>query len=410
MSFLPRVSVVIVNFDRADCLARAVKAMEFQRYLNFELIIVSNQPVESRPASPLLINWIAFSEANISAARNRGLAAAQGEFVAFCDDDAVPEFGWLTALVAPFEQENIGSAGGWVRGRNGVSYQWKTVFINQQADDFSADLPDMVTKTYAPDPDKVLKTVGTNCAFRRQALVDIGGFDEAYHFFLDEADVNMRLAKAGWFSAIVPLAEVHHGFAAGPYRTEFRVPKSLLEIGASHAHFLKNHAPGAVETALKKFDDAQTKRLSGLFFHGQIDGEECERLLASLREGFEQGCLRDSKFGQFETANSDFQPAITKATPARRRLFVSQPMNKNSMREAARNAADAGAEVTLIEPIYTHHNLTVCFSPEGYWRHRFGLLGRSERSTKRPLTSRKCRLEQELIRIHLQRGELTREL
>ncbi|MCB2123539.1 MAG: glycosyltransferase, partial [Rhodobacteraceae bacterium] len=58
-------------------------------------------------------------------ARNLGLAAAAGEIVAFIDDDAVPEPRWLARLTAPFADPGIAAAGGFVVGRNGISFQWR---------------------------------------------------------------------------------------------------------------------------------------------------------------------------------------------------------------------------------------------------------------------------------------------
>jgi len=72
-------------------------------------------------------------------------------------------------------------------------------------------------------------------------LVAIGGFDPAFRYFLDETDVNMRLAKAGHATAIVPLAEVHHGFAASRFRRDDRVPRDLSQIGASWTVFQRKH-------------------------------------------------------------------------------------------------------------------------------------------------------------------------
>ncbi|HBN32130.1 MAG TPA: glycosyl transferase family 2, partial [Rhodobacteraceae bacterium] len=78
-----------------------------------------------------------------------------------------------------------------------------------------------------------IKTEGTNCAFRRAALIELGGFDPAYHYFLDETDLNYRLGLAGWKTAIVPLAQVHHGHAASENRSANQAPKTLFEVGAS---------------------------------------------------------------------------------------------------------------------------------------------------------------------------------
>jgi Predicted glycosyltransferases len=78
-------------------------------------------------------------------------------------------------------------------------------------------------------------------AFRRNVLVELGGFDPAFHYFLDETDLNMRLARAGHATALVPLAEVHHGFAANRMRNRYRVPQDLFDIGASWAVFLRKH-------------------------------------------------------------------------------------------------------------------------------------------------------------------------
>jgi GT2 family glycosyltransferase len=60
----------------------------------------------------------------------------------------------------------------------------------------------------APSPDGttwVHRTVGCNSAFRRSALVEVGGFDENVLYYGDDADVCFRLAKAGYRT--VPIAD-----------------------------------------------------------------------------------------------------------------------------------------------------------------------------------------------------------
>lgn len=402
----PPVSLVVVNFDRIHSLGLLLKGLEYQRYQNFELIVVSNLPPEKRPASPLPIRWISFTERNISKARNLGIAEASGDVIAFCDDDAVPEFAWLAHLVGAFRHDHVGCAGGFVRGRNGVGFQWKCMMIDRLGRDRRIELGTNEIAVFPAGPHSCLKTVGTNCAFRRDALQAIGGFDEGYHFYLDEADVNIRLADAGWAGAIVPLAEVHHGYAEGPYRNRHRVPKSLFEIGASEAYFLQKHGDKAkIAPQLKYFEKHQSERLHRLFSLGLVTERKLRDLMASLQDGFEEGKARSEAVQEFTPKGGKFKPVDLRSQDAERALFVSKAYRPTGyLRARAAEAAAAGHEVTLIEPELSHRNLAVRFDKDGYWVHRFGLGGYAERQSPRPLKPVHQRVAAEIERISLQRN------
>src|SRR5262249_4035299 len=43
-----------------------------------------------------------------------------------------------------------------------------------------------------------LRVPGSNCAFRRAALVAVGGFDEYFAYYHDETDISLRLVRAGY--------------------------------------------------------------------------------------------------------------------------------------------------------------------------------------------------------------------
>ena len=390
------VSVVIVNNGRREELALALKGLEYQRYRSFELIVVTDLPPEARPDCRLEVRWIGYAERNISVARNLGIQAARGEIVAFIDDDAVPEFGWLAQLIPAFEDPAVGAAGGYVRGRNGVGFQWSCIEFDVLGADHACRMPDDAPRVFAPRPDRFVKTVGTNCAFRRAALAEIGGFDEAYRFFLDEADVNLRLSLSGWSTAIVPLAEVHHGFAAGPYRSAQRVPTSLFELGASLAHFLACHAPESQRAArLEAFRTEQHERLIRHFMLGRLSGRAVRELLRTVEEGFAEGRRRSASPARIDPPAEPFVP-VTPVASGRGTVCLD--------RADARAAAARGDEVTLLSPEPGFRPLVVRFTPGGYFLHRFGLLGRAERDRPRPLVSRHRRLERELARIAPQRG------
>jgi glycosyltransferase involved in cell wall biosynthesis len=102
----PRVSVVIPVKDDADRLARCLDALEAQTLGGqIEILVVDNgssdhveEAVAGRPAVRLL------HEARPSsyAARNRGVAEATGELLAFTDSDCVPAADWLERGYARF--------------------------------------------------------------------------------------------------------------------------------------------------------------------------------------------------------------------------------------------------------------------------------------------------------------------
>ena len=128
----PPVSVVVVSRDRPDALLRCLTGLLQVQYTPFEVVVVADQPGCSAAARwAEQIKIVPFDRPNISEARNLGISNAAGEIIAFIDDDAVPEPSWLTHLIAPFERADVAAAGGFVRGRNGISFQWQARSVDE---------------------------------------------------------------------------------------------------------------------------------------------------------------------------------------------------------------------------------------------------------------------------------------
>ncbi len=404
MTAWPTVSVVVVSHSRPHDLPKTLKALALQRYTNFEIIVVTDQPVADVEPVRNLREVLHLTEPNISRARNLGLAASRGDIVAFCDDDSAPECSWLVNLVTGFEHPRVASAGGFVRGGNGVSFQSRAVLFDRNGNDRTVALPDTSLRIFAPMAGGTLKTIGTNCAFRRDRLAAIGGFDEAYRYYLDEADVNMRLAKAGWMSAVVPLAEVHHTTAPGLYRNQRRVPKTLYEIGASHAYFLRCHSGlSDITAALQHVSGDHHRRLLKLFMLGLIGKADIEALLLTLEAGFAEGRTRQPEPGKIPAAEPWKAPDEQPPVPM---VISATPLNRfRKLRQAARLAGE-GREITFLDMDYSPRPLSVRFHKDGFWHHRLGIWGRDERPGPWRPAGIRTRIRRELERIRSKRGPL----
>jgi glycosyltransferase involved in cell wall biosynthesis len=87
------VSVVLPTFNRGYCLERAIRSVLGQTYPDWELIVVDDGSTDDTQAvlesfkDPRIRVFRHSVNRGVAAARNTGLAAARGEFIAFLDSD-----------------------------------------------------------------------------------------------------------------------------------------------------------------------------------------------------------------------------------------------------------------------------------------------------------------------------------
>lgn len=402
----PAVSVIVVSKERPASLRLCLLGLTQLTHQNFEIVVIADQSGLTAIADLGLddrIKTALFDEPNISRARNLGLSLAAGELVAFIDDDAVPEPTWLSFLTDPFSDPQVGAAGGFVRGRNGISFQWKARWVDRLGQHISLDVP-ADPSIWSPTEGRAVRTEGTNMAFRRDVIAALGGFDPAYPFFLDDTDLNMRMAAKGVRTAIVPHAEVHHGYAEGPYRQANRVPKSLYQIGASMRVFLDRYAPETERiSAWAWFFADQRKRLLQHMVTGGLEPRQVRHLLADLCKGYEDTTSKpapdlnpipdsDSAFLRFEI---DGMASVTLSG----RVWE---MSKLKTEAAKRVAHGERVSLFVFSPTTLFHR--VRFVEPGFWLQTGGIFGKSDRSQQlfQPLGFKR-RLKAETDRIRTQR-------
>ncbi|MCL1981807.1 MAG: glycosyltransferase [Clostridiales bacterium] len=90
----PRISVIMLTYNRETMVRRAIKSVLLQTMQDFEFIIVDNGSIDSSgeiadgyAKQDSRIRVIHRKRGNIGSGRNAGLDAAEGEYVAFIDDD-----------------------------------------------------------------------------------------------------------------------------------------------------------------------------------------------------------------------------------------------------------------------------------------------------------------------------------
>lgn len=396
-----RLSIIILSRHRPRALALCLAALERQDHPDFELVLVADAAaLDQRP--DLNIKRIAFDQPNVSAGRNLGIAQASGQVIAFIDDDALAPPNWARRICAGFADPRVVAATGFTRGPDGLSWQARGERIAPSGESFA--IPVVQAVSLAPRDGCPVSTLGTNCAFRRDALLAIGGFDPAFRYFLDESDVNLRMAARfpDALTAIIPDTEVIHGIAEGPLRAAQGVPRSLTDIGRSAVIFAQRYRGN-----LPPVEMEQRLRLVRHVLAGRLGPLGVGRLMTSLRQGMAEA-LRGSAPQMpmpMEAAEVDF--LRLNATPhddGTPMILAGWHWQAADLRARAAQAIADGrsACLLLLTPTILPHELTL--TTGGWWEQRGGLWGRvtrAERPAARLRRSRKLlvsRFETAMIR------------
>jgi glycosyltransferase involved in cell wall biosynthesis/GT2 family glycosyltransferase len=232
-------SIVINTDNRLEYLKRTLAGLRYSTYRDFEVCVVAGPtPDGTRDYLEQFRHEIKVAhcpERILSMSRNIGIALAAGDVVCFIDDDAVPEPEWLADLADAYRDEEVGAAGGFVYDNTGVAFQARYVTTNRLGypTDWYTAAPHL-NFPYAYDHPHLL---GTNCTFRRSALLEIGGFDEEYEYFLDETDVCCRINDAGYRIVQLANAFVHHKYAPSHLRDERKIVRNWYPLIKNRIYF-----------------------------------------------------------------------------------------------------------------------------------------------------------------------------
>jgi len=276
--------VIVVNHNRRELLRGCLGSLAGQTVTGFRVVLVDNGSTDGSAeaaerefgAAPFDLEIVRNREnLGFCAANNQGIAASEEPFVALLNNDAEASPGWLEALLGAFEDPGIGMAASKI-------LTWEDPpRIDKAGHLIYPDGQNRGRGTGEPDNgqydrrEEVLWPDGCAAMYRRRMLDEIGGFDEDFFAYGDDAELGLRARIAGWRCLYVPEAVVRHRRAstlgaASTRRVELiernRVllaaklfPWSLLWLNG--AYYLTRIAAGLVAAGRNQ---GETQRFPGL--------------------------------------------------------------------------------------------------------------------------------------------------
>lgn len=195
------ISVIVPTYKRPELLNRCLTAlfMQTMEASRYEIVVVDDGPTDE--TRQVVLAWSDKSGPRVrylpndqrhgpAAARNRGWQAANGDIIAFTDDDCIPATDWLTVGSAPFADPTVHGISGRI-----------IVPVPSVPTDYERTVAGLEHGPFAT----------ANCLYRRHALSVVGGFDERFTVaWREDTDLEFALRAEGYRLVRQPAAIVVH--------------------------------------------------------------------------------------------------------------------------------------------------------------------------------------------------------
>jgi GT2 family glycosyltransferase len=219
---LGAISVVVVNWNRRNLLRSCLQSLTRQNWNQpFEVVVIDNGSDDASPemvleeyakSTKFRLELIRNPEnRGFCAANNQGFAVSDSEFVALLNNDAEAEPEWLAKLATAFDRgPDVGMAASKIlvyEDPRRIDKAGHLIYPDGQnrgrgSGELDQGQYDRVEEVLWPD--------GCAAMYRRAMLDEIGGFDEDFFAYADDAELGLRGRIAGWKCLYIPDAVVRH--------------------------------------------------------------------------------------------------------------------------------------------------------------------------------------------------------
>lgn len=211
----PRVSVIIVSYNKKELLGETLAGLRRQSFRDFEIIVVDNASTDGSaefvaatfPDARLIVSN---ENTGFAKGNNIGIESARGEFIAFLNNDAVPEKTWLSELLDAAARH---PEAGFFASR--VLRQEDPTRLDTAGDGITFAGTAYRRGHLQPAMDYareefIFGASGSAAFYRRSVLEEIGLFDEDFFAVYEDVDLSFRAQLAGYKCRYVPTAIVYH--------------------------------------------------------------------------------------------------------------------------------------------------------------------------------------------------------
>jgi GT2 family glycosyltransferase len=236
-----RVAAVIPTWNRRDLLAILLQNLAAQTRAFAEIIVVDNgsedDSAELAAGAGARVLRMGHN-LGFAAAVNRGIEAADAEWVAILNNDVTLEPDWLTKLLDAAAQDDIWFATGKIlqaANHQMVDGAFDEISRGGCANRCGSGKPDSPAWNHAR---RIRVAPMTAAIFRRQLFRDLGGLDETFGSYMEDVDFGLRCALAGRGGMFVPSAIAYHRGSASlgqwNYDTVWRIARNQVLLSAKH--------------------------------------------------------------------------------------------------------------------------------------------------------------------------------
>jgi N-acetylglucosaminyl-diphospho-decaprenol L-rhamnosyltransferase len=272
-----RIAVVVPSFESASQLPRCLDSLRPLADAGHRVVVVDNASSDDsarvvRERYPWATLRTLERNLGFAAACNRGAMEAPGADVLFLNADAWLDGGGAETLAAALSRRpDLGAVGPRLaEPGGGRQFTWEPTPSLIGEGLRRSLLNPLERRAVAHGPARAVAAVLGDAGFltaacllvRRAAFDEVGGFDERYFLYFEDADLGVRLRRAGWRLDVEPRARAWH------LRGASRGPATEVHYRRSQFLFYREHRPRWESRALvrrqrrrfARLDDADLRR------------------------------------------------------------------------------------------------------------------------------------------------------